>query len=80
MSLPQQPPTDAQAVAWSDQFRAEFRNEAREIYRVACASVGVIIAYDEERWETIFDRLFEVGGNAMLACLERHGALIQAVR
>ena len=43
---PEQP--NAATIAWVDQFRSEFRDEARAIYSEALASVGETVYLDQE--------------------------------
>lgn len=66
-----------QAVAWADQFRMEFRDEARRLYSEALAASGIRLVVDEEDLRKL-DTLFEVGGDAMVIVLARHGAMKKA--
>lgn len=73
------PQPSASAIAWADQFRAEFRDEARRIYSEALAANGITLALDQETLAKL-DTMFEIGGDAMAIVLANHGAIKKAER
>lgn len=67
-------------VAWADRLKAEIRDEARAMYVTQAAEAGIALNVAETVWTTIYDPLFDVGADATLVVLQRHGCLKRAER
>lgn len=74
------PQPTAATVAWYDQFQAEVRDVARLGYSQALAAAGVKMIVTEQQLAEQLDPLFQVGADAMLVVLGRHGCLKKAER